>query len=165
MKQWFVVNTKPKNEERATNNLLHGGIEVLFPKLKLRKYRDGKFVEVIEAMFPSYIFVRFDPIDEFHMIKYTRGVKTIVNFGGKIIPLEDGLIDFIRSRLEDGIGTIKKRGLHRGEKVMIKDGPFKGLSGIFEKELSGEERVAILLDGVNYYAKMTIDRDLLVSIE
>ena len=42
-------------------------------------------------------------------------------------------------------------------------GEIKILSGIFESELDGKERVAILLDGVNYCAKMEIDRDLVVS--
>ena len=42
MKLWFVVNTKPKNENRASHNLSAGGYDVLNPKLKLRKYREGR---------------------------------------------------------------------------------------------------------------------------
>ena len=142
-------------------NLLNGGIEVLSPKLKFRKYKEGKFVLVVEPMFPGYIFVRFHPIDEFRMVKYARGVKTIVHFGGKIVPLQDGMIDFIRTRLENGVASIEKQKIGKGEKILIKDGPFKGFSGIFEDELDGKERVAILLEGVNYCAKMEIDRDLI----
>jgi len=163
MKRWYVVNTKPRNEERAAHNLMNGGIEVLSPKIKLRKYKDGKFVQVIEPMFPSYIFVRFHPVDEFRMVKYARGVKTIVHFGGQIIPLQDELIEFIKVRLENGVAAIQKPNISKGDKILIKDGPFKGFSGIFESELDGKERVAILLDGVNYCAKMEIDRDLIVT--
>lgn len=161
MKRWYVVNTKPRNEERAATNLSNGGIEVLAPKIKLRKFREGKFVYVIEPMFPGYIFVRFHPVDEFRMVKYTRGVKTIVHFGGRIIPLQDEMIEFIRTKLENGVASIEKPKIGKGEKVLIKDGPFKGFSGIFEDELDGKERVAILLEGVNYCAKMEIDRDLI----
>lgn len=161
MKHWYVVNTKPRNEERAATNLANGGVEVLAPKLKLRKYKDGKFVQVIEAMFPSYIFVRINPVDEYRLVKYARGVKTIVNFGGKIVPLPDEMIDFIRSRLDKGVAVIKKKRLNKGEKIIVQDGPFKGLSGIFESEMDGKERVAILLDGIDYCAKMEIDRDLI----
>jgi transcription antitermination factor NusG len=96
-------------------------------------------------------------------VKYTRGIKTIVNFGGRIVPVRDELIDFIRSRLEEGVATIQQRKFHEGERVFIKDGPFKNLSGVFEKELDGKERVAILLDGINYCARMEIDRDLIAS--
>lgn len=161
VKQWYVVNTKPRNEDRATQNLATGGIEVLAPKIRLRKFKDGAFSHVVEPMFPNYIFVRFDPIGEFHLIKYTRGVKTIVNFNGRIVPLEENVIEFIKTRLHDGIATIEKPGFRKGDKILIKGGPFKGLNGIFQDELSADERVAILLDGVNYHARMVIDRDLI----
>ena len=163
MKRWYVVATKPRNEDRAAMNLLNGGIEVLAPRLKLRKFKDGKFVEIIEPMFPGYIFVRFHPVDEFRMVKYARGVKTIVHFGGKIVPLQDNMVELIKTRLENGVASIQKPKISKGEKILIKDGPFKGFSGIFESELDGKERVAILLEGVNYCAKMEIDRDLIVT--
>jgi transcriptional antiterminator RfaH len=165
MKRWFVVNAKPKNEERAAGNLAHGGIEVLAPRIKLRKYREGRFVHIIEPMFPGYIFVKFDAVEEYHLVKYTRGVKTVVNFGGRIIPLQDEIVRFIAERLDDGVATVQKRGFSKGERVVIENGPFKGFSGIFENELDGKERIAILLEGVNYCAKMEIDRDLVATAQ
>jgi transcriptional antiterminator RfaH len=163
MKQWFVVNTKPKNEKRASHNLETGGYEVLNPKLRVRKFKEGRFVDVVEAMFPNYIFVRFHPVDDYHMVKYTRGVKTIVSLGGRMVPLEEDLIGFIRGKLIEGVARVEKRKYKKGEKVIIKEGPFKGLNGIFERELEGEERVMILLEGINYYAKMVIDSDLIAT--
>jgi transcriptional antiterminator RfaH len=163
MKQWFVVNTKPKNENRASHNLATADYEVLNPKLKLRKYREGGFVEVVEAMFPNYIFVKFHPIDDYHMVKYTRGVTKIVTFGGKMVPLQEDFIEFIRSKLTDGVAKIEKQRFKKGERVFIKDGPFKGIGGIFERELEGEERAMILLEGINFYAKMVIDSDLIAA--
>ena len=163
MKHWFVVNTKPRNEDRAASNLAAGNIEVLSPKLKLKKYKNGRLIEAIEPMFPSYIFVKFHPVDEFRLVKYTRGVKTIVHFGNKIIPINDELVDFVKSRLVDGIATLQKKTFKKGEKVLIKEGPFKGLGGIFEKELEGKERVMILLDSVQFAASMEIDQDLVAS--
>ena len=163
MKQWFVVNTKPKNENRASHNLETAGYEVLNPKLRVRKYKEGRFVDVIEAMFPNYIFVKFHPVDDFHMVKYARGVRTIVILGGRIVPLQEELIGFIRGKLVEGVARVGKKKYRKGEKIIIKDGPFKGLNGIFERELEGEERVMILLEGINYYAKMIIDSDLITA--
>jgi len=156
-----VVNTKPKNEDRAATNLSGGGMEVLAPKLKFRRYKNGRFVHAIEQMFPGYIFVKFDPIDDFRLVKYARGVKTIVHFADRIIPVQEAAIDFIRSKLENGIATVEKKKFEKGGKVLIKEGPFKGLSGIFEKELEGKERVMILLDSVKFSVSMEIDRDLI----
>jgi transcriptional antiterminator RfaH len=159
--QWFVVNTKPKNEERAAGNLLAGSIEALAPRLMVKRYKSGKTTNMIEPMFPGYVFVKFDPIQQYHLVKYTRGVRTIVNFSGKIIPLQEEIIEFIKARLVNGVATVEPHGFKKGERVEIKEGPFKGFSGIFERDLPGDERVAILLDGVNYYARMEIDRGLI----
>ncbi len=160
-KLWFAVNTKPKNENRATHNLENAGYEVVNPKLRMRKYKEGHFVELVEAMFPNYIFAKFHPVDDYHMVKYARGVKKIVSFGGKMVPLQEEVIDFIREKLVDGVAQVEKKKFRKGEKVFIKEGPFKGLGGIFERELEGDERVMILLEGINYYAQMVIDSDLI----
>jgi len=163
MKRWFVVSTKPKNEDRAAGNLTSGGIEVLAPKLKVKKYKDGKFIYVVEQMFPGYIFAKFHPIDDFHLIKYTRGVRTIVHFGGKIVPVHDEMIAYIRNKLEDGVATLEKKQFKKGAKILVKEGPFKGISGIFEKELEGKDRVMILLDSVKFSLSVEIDGDLIIN--
>ncbi|HBL23530.1 MAG TPA: transcription/translation regulatory transformer protein RfaH [Deltaproteobacteria bacterium] len=162
-RNWYVVNTKARNEERAALNLAQGGIDVLAPKLRFRRWREGKFTDIIEPMFPGYIFVKFHPVDEFRLVKYTRGIKTIVNFNGRIIPLQEGLVDYIRERLTEGVATVEKRTFQKGEKIIIQEGPFKGFSGIFEQELDGRERIAILLEGVDYCARMEIDRELVTK--
>ncbi|HOV89893.1 MAG TPA: transcriptional activator RfaH [Syntrophorhabdaceae bacterium] len=164
MKKWFVVNTKPKNEDRAAANLISIGIDTLAPKLKLKKFKNSRFVYVIEPMFPGYIFARFHPIDDFRIVKYARGVKTIVHFGEKIVPIHEELIDFLKSRLENGVATVEKKPISIGEKIIIKDGPFKGLTGIFEREIEGKERVTILLNAVQFAATMEIDRDLIEKL-
>lgn len=165
MLNWYVVNTKPKNEERASLNIAQGGFDVLAPKLKIRKYKETRFVPVVEAMFPGYIFAKFDPINDFHLIKYSRGVKTIVHFGDRLVPIQETFIEFIRSRLVDGLAEINRKSFRQGERVIVTNGPFKGLSGIFERELDGKERVAILLEGISYAAKVEIDRGLLATAE
>ena len=97
--------------------------------------------------------MKFHPVEEFRLVKYTRGIRTIVNFNGRIIPLQENLIEFIKSNLDNGVATIQKKEFQKGEKVVIQEGPFKGFSGIFEKEWT-EERVAILLDRVDYRGRM-----------
>jgi transcriptional antiterminator RfaH len=165
MVKWFAVNTKPRNEDRAAHNIAQGGYDVLSPKLEIRKYKEGRFIHLVEPMFPGYIFVRFDPIDDFHNIKYARGVKTIVHFGDRIVAVDEGVVRFIQARLTEGVGKVERKPLKQGEKILIKDGPFKGLSGVFEKELDGRERVAILLEGIQFSARMEVDRDLIARTD
>ncbi|MDW8001187.1 MAG: transcription termination/antitermination NusG family protein [Deltaproteobacteria bacterium] len=155
------MRTKPKNEERAKRNLENGGFEVLAPKIRYRKLKDGTIKEVIEEMFPGYIFVRFFSISDYRKVKYTRGVKDVVRFGNKIVPVEENVIEFIKRRLKNGIAEVERRPINSGDRVIITEGPFKGIVGIFEKELKPAERVSILLEGLNYYARMIIHRELI----
>ena len=78
--------------------------------------------------------MKFHPIDEYRLVKYTRGIRNIVNFNGKIVPLQDEMIQFIKGKLEEGdVATLQKKELKKGEKIIIQEGPFKGFSGIFEQ--------------------------------
>ena len=163
MKRWYVVCTKAKNEQRAANNLDGGKIEVLAPKIKFKKYKEGKFVHVVEPMFPGYIFVKFHPVEEYRLVKYTRGIRTIVNFNGRSSLFRRNDRVYQEQTRGRDVATIQKKEFKKGEKIIIQEGPFKGFSGIFEKQLDGKERVAILLDGVGYCARMEIDRELVAS--
>ena len=72
--KWFVVMTKPKQEIKAKLNLEKPEFShVLLPMLKLDS--DAK----TEPLFPSYLFVNFDPEDyKWLKISNTRGVKKIL---------------------------------------------------------------------------------------
>jgi len=43
---------------------------------------------------------------------------------------------------------ITRQTFGKGERVMVVDGPFRGFEAIFQRYLSGPERVAILLNAV-----------------
>jgi transcriptional antiterminator RfaH len=142
MEQWYAIYTKPKCEESTALLLDRAGIDTLSPKIRIRKYLRKKYTEVIEQLFPSYIFANFDCEKQTHMIKYTRGVRYIV---GKehpiVVPAE--IISAIRERLNEGIVTLV------GDRVVIREGPFKDFYGIFERNLPGRQRAMILLDALH----------------
>lgn len=153
--------TKPRNEERAKRNLESGGFQVFAPKLKRRRLRDNRLFYVVEEMFPGYIFVRFHPRRDFRIVKYTRGVKDVVRFGERIVPIGDDVIEYLRVRSEESnIGN--REVIPPGSRVLILEGPFKGLEAIFEKELKPKERVSLLLEGLRYNARIVVDRDMIL---
>jgi len=159
--QWYAVYTKPKREDAVAGSLENAGIEVFNPRLKQKKYMQGAYRNKISPLFPCYVFVKFEPETTAHMIKYTRGVKRVVG-GDFPWPVSDEVIDLIRNQEEDGIIAIKPPQLKYGDSVAINDGPLAGLKGIFEKELSGQERVVLLLSAVEYQARVVVDKAFLV---
>ncbi|MEJ2697174.1 MAG: transcription termination/antitermination NusG family protein [Candidatus Sulfobium sp.] len=155
MVNWYAIYTKPGAEDSATRLLTNAGIETFNPKIRIRKYVRKKFTEVIEQLFPSYIFASFDPGTHGHMIKYTRGVRYVV---GKEYPLvvPPEMIEAIRERMEDGVVKPEREKFETGDRVLIKEGPFKDFYGIFERNLSGRERVVILLEAL--FCRVEIER-------
>ena len=145
---WYAVYTKPKKEDSVAFLLQNIGLEVLNPKIKFRKFKRNRLTDVIEPLFPCYLFANFDKDKYSHLITYTRGVRYVV---GKKNPLavQDEVVNVIKDGIEDNnIIVIKPSTFKNGDKVLIKDGPFKDFYGIFEKEIKGHERVMILLETI-----------------
>lgn len=145
---WYALYTKPRNEDVVAYQLKGIGIEVVNPKLKSKKYLRNKLSEVIEPLFPCYLFAYFDS-KYFHMISYTRGVRYIIGKTNPIaVPYE--IVNTLKEQMDEGnIVVIKPQKFEKGNRVLIKDGPFKDFYGIFERETRGLERVMILLEAIN----------------
>jgi len=159
---WYAIYTKPGKEETVALRLQGIGIEVLNPKLKTKKYKRNKLVEVIEQLFPCYLFACFDKEKYAHLITYTRGVRYIVGKKNPIV-VYDEIIDTIREGMEEGdIIVIKPRRFEKGDRVLIREGPFKDFYGIFKREIKGRERVMILLEAIHY--KIELDKQFLTKI-
>jgi len=157
---WYVVHTHPQQEQRASVNLKYWGIETLTPKVQVSKVNEftNKATRMARPMFPSYIFGRFRFNAEYHRVRFTRGVHSVVTFTGNPSPIEDEVIDLIRSRIgTDGLVKPLEE-LKSGDVVMIKHGRFKDLYGVFDRELQDSERVRILLNTVNFQAHVVVDR-------
>jgi transcriptional antiterminator RfaH len=148
MELWYAIYTKPKCEESTALLLDRAGIDTLSPKIRMRKYVRKRYTEIIEQLFPSYIFAYFDCKKQTHMIKYTRGVRYIVGKEHPIaVPPE--IITAIRERMEEGVVTLALEQFSQGDRVVIREGPFKDFYGIFERNLPGRQRAMILLDALH----------------
>ena len=145
---WYAIYTKPRCEDSTAVQLRNAGIETLTPKIRTKKYIRGKYIHVIEPLFPSYIFACFDSQKQGHMIKYTRGVKFIV---GKQNPLAvpQEIIETIQEKMQGDIVTPAPENLEKGDRVIIKEGPFVNFYGIFERDIPGRERAMILLEALH----------------
>ena len=159
---WYVVHTLPQQEERASLNLRNWGIETLTPKMQVSRYNEftKKPTRMAKHMFPSYIFGRFRFNAEYHRVRFTRGVHSVITFTQTPTPVEDEIIELIRSRIgTDGLVKTHDE-LKTGDVVVIKDPRFKDLCGVFDRELQDSERVRILLNTVNFQAHVVVDREV-----
>jgi transcriptional antiterminator RfaH len=156
---WYAVYTKPGKEASVALYLRNIGIEILNPRLRSKKYRGNRFVEFVEPLFSCYIFANFEKDRYSHLISYTRGVRYIVGKNNPVIVCEE-VIEAIKEGMgDDNFISVKPRTFKKGDRVFIREGPFKDFCGIFEREIKGSERVMLLLSALNY--KIELDRSFL----
>jgi transcriptional antiterminator RfaH len=161
-RQWYVVQTKPKQEARAEANLQAWGLEVLAPKVRERRRSrgPGNTVYCVSLLFPGYLFARFDADRLLQKVRLTRGVHRVVEFAGVAAAVDDAIISTIQGRLQHD-GFVRIAPPCPGDIVQIVDGPLRSLVGVFERELPGRQRVSIMLSTIGSSARVQVAKELI----
>ena len=64
MKKYYVIHTKPKQENKALINLKRQGFKTWLPFFKKTIFLKNKEIQKKEPFFPGYIFVILDIIKD-----------------------------------------------------------------------------------------------------
>ena len=162
-RQWFLIHTNPKQEERTVSNLRAWNVETFAPQMRDWRWNHftGERASGVKPLFSRYVFACFDLEKLFHKVRYTRGVHELVSFGSGPVEVDEEIIELIRSRIgKDGLVKIGTE-LKPGDVVVVKEGALKDFTGVFESEMKDSDRVVVLLNTINYQARLQIDRSLL----
>jgi len=145
MSSWFLVQTKPKQEGRALENLERQGVRAFCPEVFVEKLYRGKRKVSKEVLFPNYVFVKFDQARVSAMsVSYTRGVSRIVSFGDVPTQVPEQLIDQLQERVDQNSHSLITDLPVRGDQLQILEGPFRGLNAVFS-QLDGDSRAVVLI--------------------
>ncbi|MBU3713238.1 MAG: transcription/translation regulatory transformer protein RfaH [Limnohabitans sp.] len=140
--QWYVIHTKPRQEQRALENLQRQGFEAWLPMIELEKVRRSRLTRVTEPMFSRYLFIRLDTTQtNWSPIRSTLGVSKLVSFGNVPAAVPDALIDMLR----ESPPLTPQRLMNPGDEVQLVDGPLRGLRGIYQQH-DGEARAMVLIE-------------------
>jgi transcriptional antiterminator RfaH len=161
---WFIVNCKPKQEFAVERKLRDIGINTYLPRYIKKQKVDKSRIDVIAPLFPSYLFAQFDISSHYQMIRYTRGIKTILGSKDYLWTMDNSKVEDIKSRESDGIVLLRSRDevFHRGDRIVIDEGDFDGWEGIFEEELPDQKRAIIMLTNVCFSSKLIIPKRYLM---
>jgi transcriptional antiterminator RfaH len=146
---WYLVRTKTGKERWVRDQLIAQLPEVFLPLLEARVSRWGKLAWSIAPLFPGYLFARLDPQNDYFGVRYLPGVQSLVSAGNDPIAVPSGVIEEIRRRATNGVVKIKEKVFDSGDLLLVAQGPFRGFEAIFERYLSGAERIAILLSAID----------------
>ena len=94
-----MVYSKPRKEASAQFHIERRGIEVFAPKMLLPAYLERKTRLI--PLFPNYLFVRIDPIADFHAVLWSPGVSRFITSRGEPRRrLDDAIVRFLRDRAD-----------------------------------------------------------------
>lgn len=143
---WFCLRSQPKHERIAAGHLRQIGIEVFNPRIRYaRSTRNGP-VEVVESLFPNYLFARFNWKTSLNLVHYAQGVSCIVHFGCRWPTVPDKIIEEIRRLVGPDELHEPCKGLAPGDKVELSGGALHGLEAVITQVMPGAKRVEVLMD-------------------
>jgi len=144
---WFAVFSKPRRETEAEEQLGRQGYTTFLPRVRSRRRLRGQWQDIVEPMFPRYLFLRAVPgQDDLRPVRSTRGVVGLVRFGGDPRPVPETVMAELH-RLCAGVDGVLElpAPLVPGSRVRVLEGPFAGHEAEL-LSLNGERRALVLLE-------------------
>jgi len=144
---WFCVKCKPRQESTAKRSILRDiGAEVFCPMLRFERARRTGRVRVTEAMFPGYLFARFNYKTTHRHLGACHGVSHIVKFGGIAAIVGEEIIHALREAVVDKETVEIRTHIEVGTEVQVLQGAFSGIKAIVTQVLPAQARVKVLLE-------------------
>jgi len=167
-RRWYAIHTYSGYEENVSHNLKQR-IEsldmqekifnVLVPKEKKIKIKNGKRRIIEEKIFPGYVLVEMLVDDDsWYVVRNTPNVTGFIGTGTTPTPLSDDEIKSLQKRM--GIDEPEyKIDVDVGSPVRISDGPFKNFEGKVAEIDEARGKIKVL---VNMFGRETpIELDFL----
>ena len=127
--KWYPVYTHPRAEKKAYQALLNKGIEAYLPlHRQLKQWSDRKkWIE--EPLIKSYLFVRIAAHTQTDVLM-TKGIARFIYFSNKITAMPNRQIEQLKLLMASPYDLeVTEEALQPGEKIIIKAGALKGLTG------------------------------------
>ncbi|MDD4333216.1 MAG: transcription termination/antitermination protein NusG [Patescibacteria group bacterium] len=157
-RRWYVIHTYSGYEENVAENLQQR-IEsmdmedkifnILIPKEKKIKIKNGKRKVIEEKIFPGYVLVEMIVNDDsWYVVRNTPNVTGFIGTGTIPTPISEKEVKALQKRM--GVEEPKfKIDVSIGSPVRITDGPFKNLEGKVTQvdEAKGKIKVLVSMFG------------------
>ncbi|WP_159420976.1 transcription termination/antitermination protein NusG [Candidatus Kryptonium thompsonii] len=164
---WYVLQTKSKQENLVELYLSSANIEVFNPKIQEIRIVREKRKKVTVPLFPCYVFAKLSP-SLFDLVIYTRGVRKILGVNGRPKPIKESIVETIKERINGNnhIYIPENCTLEEfcpGDYIVVVDGPLKGFVGVVEKVST--TKAIVMLISMDYQVKAEIHKFLLRKID
>ena len=159
---WYGIRTRSNYENVAAIVLKGKGYDPYLPVYRAHRRRFERAIESEYALFPGYVFCRFDAKKRLPILM-TTGVVSIVGFGGEPAAIPDDEIEAVRAALRSGLHSEPCPYLREGQRVRVTHGSLDGMEGILLKK-KNQLRMVISVSMLQRSISVEIDQDHLVAI-
>jgi transcription antitermination factor NusG len=156
--KWYAVHTRSRFEMKVFEGCSNKSIEAFVPRIQVMSRRKDRRKKILIPLLPGYVFVHFDMTPEVYWdIIKTTGVVRMVSFRGQPVPARDEEMSSLM--ILDGTDrTVQNRTyMSKGDRVMIMEGPLKGLVGFYLRHKGQSQKVVVGIE--------LLQRSLAVEIE
>lgn len=132
--EWCLVYTKLKQEQQASENLERQGFRCYLPTFCWKDPAQERVAEMVEPLFPRYVFVQFDAGERSwseDRIRSTKGVNQIVTRANRPVRVDNRWIECLRAKES----TLRNRSSHQ----------FVASERVFSRDVAGEPIEAVFL--------------------
>jgi transcription termination/antitermination protein NusG len=159
---WFALQVRTRQEPGVEAFLGEQGYEMFLPLYKTRKRWSDRVKKVETALFPGYLFCRFDPQDRLPILT-APGVIRIAGYNRAPVPVEDYEIAAIQALMASGLPNQPWPFLGLGDRVRIEAGPLRGHEGVLV-EFKGGHRLVLSIALLQRSVAVEIDSASVASV-
>ena len=144
---WYCLRTHSKHEHIAGDWIQRFlGIETYAPRIRFRRARPSGLAWFIEALFPNYLFARFELGAGIQKVEAAPGIRRVVRFGRHCPIIPEEVIQALRASIGAEAVRVIDEQFVPGETVEVAGGAFHGLEAVVTRVMPGRQRVGVLLD-------------------
>ena len=159
VRSWYVLHTKSRFENVVSDGLARKSIEAFLPKHNVRSKRRDRKAIINVPLFAGYVFVKasLDPYERVEILKTAGVVRMIGNQQGPI-PVPSDTVESLQIMVATNETIITGRRLRRGDRVIVLEGAFAGVIGVFAR-YKGQDRVIVNIEALGQTAIVDVSEE------
>ena len=160
---WYCVRSQPKHEHIAAAHLRSiSAIEVFLPRIRFKRATKRGPSWATEALFPGYLFARFDLKQALRAVQSASGVQCVVRFGEGWPTIPNLVIQEMMATIGQVDVRVISDEFKPGETVLFAEGALLGLRAVVTRVMPGSERVAVLMEFLGQQSHVVVSAKSLV---
>ncbi len=153
---WYVLHTKSRHEAVVHDLLSRKSMDAFLPKIKVRSSRRDRKLIIQVPLFPGYLFIHTDLHPHTHLdIVKTAGVVRLIGTKAGPVPVPEDTVASLKIMVASDLPITTGHTLQQGDRVMVVNGPFSGVTGTFVR-YGAQGRVVVNIEALGQFAGVDV---------